>query len=101
MMTEVERKLQAAELVVAVLTDGNANVTYEVGLAHAFHCKVILISEERKDLNIPFDLRPWAYLPYNKNNLGRLGEDLAKWVDGALREQSPEVLNGPEKERRR
>jgi hypothetical protein len=48
------------------LTDKNANVFYELGLAHAIGKPVILISEKIDD--VPFDLRNYRVITYDKNN---------------------------------
>jgi hypothetical protein len=52
-----------ADLVVADLTDGNPNVYYELGLAHALRKRVILLTQEAAAL--PFDLRAYRVVEYD------------------------------------
>jgi hypothetical protein len=56
-----------SDLVVADLTKGNPNVFYELGLAHAIGCDVILLTQERR---IPFDVAPEATIFYKSDKRG-------------------------------
>lgn len=47
--------LNRAKVLVAELTGRNPNVLYELGLAHALHKPVVLISSNETD--VPFDVR--------------------------------------------
>ena len=47
--------IQAAEVLLADMTEANANVFYELGLAHAKGKPVVLLA--RKEDDVPFDLR--------------------------------------------
>ena len=47
--------LNQARVLVAELTGRNPNVLYELGLAHALHKPVVLISSNEAD--VPFDVR--------------------------------------------
>jgi hypothetical protein len=51
---QVWRGINAAEVLVAELTTRNANVFYELGLAHALNKPVVLVSSNESD--VPFDL---------------------------------------------
>lgn len=64
-------------IVIADLTSWNANVLYEVGLAHASNKPCILISQQEKDkLEIPFDVRHLKTIIYKQDELKSLGDDL-------------------------
>ncbi len=63
---DIWKKTQEAKVIIAELTDKNANVFYELGLAHAIGKPVILISEKIDD--VPFDLRNYRVITYDKNN---------------------------------
>jgi hypothetical protein len=63
-MADVWQMIQSAKVLVAELTEKNANVFYELGLAHALGKPVILISETIDD--VPFDLQPLRVILYNK-----------------------------------
>ena len=54
-MADVWRMIQDAKVLVAELTEKNANVFYELGLAHAVGKPVVLIAETLAD--VPFDLQ--------------------------------------------
>lgn len=73
--TIIEHILKA-EFIIADLTTRNANVFYEVGLAHAFRDaeNVILIARSMDD--IPFDIRHLPIIIYDKNNKYLLEESL-------------------------
>src|SRR6478672_1650469 len=62
-MDDVWRAINEASLLVADLTSQNANVFYELGLAHALGKPVILIAETMDD--VPFDLRSLRILTYD------------------------------------
>lgn len=52
-----------SDLIVADLTGANPNVYYELGIAHAFNKKVILLTQEIDEL--PFDLRSYRVVGYS------------------------------------
>src|SRR4051794_25970671 len=64
-MDDIWSGIQSAKLLVAELTERNANVFYELGLAHAISKPVILISQSMED--VPFDLRAIRVLIYDKD----------------------------------
>jgi hypothetical protein len=64
-MADVWSLIRHAKLLIAELTTLNANVFYELGLAHAIGKPVILVSETIND--VPFDLRQLRVLNYDKN----------------------------------
>ena len=73
-----------SRLVICDLTDRNANVLYETGLAHARNNDVIMITQNMDD--IPFDLsliRVIKYLP-NQEGLLKLTEDLNQTMRATL-----------------
>jgi hypothetical protein len=47
---DIKKLLTTADLIIADLTDGNPNVYYEAGFAHALGKKVILIAQDGTDL---------------------------------------------------
>lgn len=65
-MGDIWQMIQDAKVLVAELTEKNANVFYELGLAHALGKPVILVSETIDD--VPFDLQPLRVILYNKSN---------------------------------
>lgn len=59
----IMRNLKDSYVVIADLTDRNANVFYELGARHALKDRTILISQNRND--IPFDLLVYANHVYD------------------------------------
>lgn len=55
-----------AKVLVAELTSRNANVYYELGLAHALNKPVVLVSSNEDDM--PFDLKHIRVIYYDKND---------------------------------
>ena len=61
--------LVEADIVIADMTNGNANVFYELGIRHALHkCKTVLIIQE--GFEIPFDLKQHVSVFYSTNLQG-------------------------------
>lgn len=84
-MADVWQMIQHAKVLVAELTEKNANVFYELGLAHALGKPVILISETIDD--VPFDLQPLRVILYNKSDPAwgvRLKTNLISSLDETL-----------------
>ena len=65
-MGDIWKMIQDAKVVLAELTSKNANVFYELGLAHAIGKPVVLISETMQD--VPFDLQALRVITYDKND---------------------------------
>jgi len=61
---DIWREINKAEIIIADITIHNANVFYEIGIAHTLGKRVILI---RKDdgQDAPFDIKLWRYYNYN------------------------------------
>lgn len=60
----VVRKIQAAQLIVADLSQSNANVYYELGIAHSLDKPTILLTQDELD-TLPFDLRNDRVIRYS------------------------------------
>lgn len=63
---QIWRGIGSATVLIAELTTRNPNVFYELGLAHALHKPVILVSSTDED--VPFDLRHLRYIKYDKED---------------------------------
>jgi hypothetical protein len=81
-MEDVLRELARAEIVIADLTGRNANVFYELGIAHATRPaeSVLLITQSPAD--VPFDVQPYRYIEYapDADGLRRLRAEVARVV---------------------
>ncbi len=58
--------VQSSTIILADLTGRNPNVFYELGLSHAIHKPVILVTSS--DDEIPFDLKAIRHIIYDKND---------------------------------
>ena len=67
-MEDIFSGIRSAVLLVAELTGRNANVFYEVGIAHALRKEVLLLSQSIDD--VPFDLRHRRVLLYEYSPRG-------------------------------
>jgi hypothetical protein len=74
---------QKAKIILADLTGKNANVFYELGLAHALAKPAILVVENMDD--VPFDLRALRVIEYDKNS-PNWGEVLKEKIEASIRE---------------
>lgn len=79
-MEDVVTAMWRADLVVADLTGQNANVFYEVGIAHAIDKPVLLLAQSLDD--VPFDLRHRRVLIYEYSPRGckRLADSLRSHI---------------------
>jgi hypothetical protein len=80
--------LNNSHVVLADLTDRNANVFYELGVRHATKDRTLLIAQKRED--IPFDLQAYAYHVY-----GWRTEDERKALGDRLRHLLQEIDSNP------
>ncbi len=82
-------ELAYSDLVLAVLTDNNANVFYELGVRHGLHRGTILILE--KGARPPFDVGHHGILFYHPDNLEHFKQELkARIMAGEkLQEHNP------------
>ncbi len=65
-MDKTRENIIKAKIIIAELTEHNANVYYELGLSHGYSKKVIMLTQDVK--NIPFDLRHKRLVIYNSDN---------------------------------
>ncbi len=90
-MHDVARSIEKARVVIAVMTGGNRNVNYELGLAHAWGKPSIMIASSMDD--IPFDYRHLRILLYDVNN-PNWGEKLKKDLKNTLKAIYDEKMIG-------
>lgn len=77
----IVQHLQSSNLVLAVLTDCNPNVWYELGLRHSLRKGTIMIIEE--DQEIPFDLSAYGVLHYSDKDPEKFTNELKDHIDQA------------------
>ncbi len=61
---DIWREINKAEIIIADITIHNANVFYEIGIAHTLGKQVILIRKEDGQ-DAPFDIKLWRYYEYD------------------------------------
>src|SRR6266540_2222774 len=78
-MSDILEAIGRAEIVLADLTGTNANVMYELGIAHTVKDpkKVIIITQDALE-DLPFDVRDLRVLPYDASDLEGLKRKLVQ-----------------------
>lgn len=83
MMDRIYRQIDIADIIIADLSDRNANVFYELGFAHAKDKLCILLTKDADD--IPFDLKHRRHVVYG-NSISYLKDELNKNIVWAKKE---------------
>jgi hypothetical protein len=87
-MKELLRELYEVDLVLAVLTDLNANVWYELGIRHALRKGTIMMIEEGQKL--PFAISQYGLVLYQDNIVGASAfEEKLKSFTGKIETNQP------------
>lgn len=81
-MSEVVKHIEQSDLIIADLTGTNANVYYELGLAHAMGKPVILLIQDLEEM--PFDIRPYRVISYS-THFAEVEKDRNELRDAAQR----------------
>jgi hypothetical protein len=74
-------QISKADAIVAVMTDRNPNVFYEVGYAHALGKRVCLLTSVADD--IPFDLKHYSHVVY-RDRIAELKSRLQSWLEWCI-----------------
>jgi hypothetical protein len=92
---EVETCISQADLIIAEMTDRNANVYYEVGYAHGIGKRLVLLAKDVSRL--PFDVRGLQHILY-RGRIRTLRERLGKYLDWLHRAYAAvEALREPQR----
>lgn len=89
---QIWEQIQKAKILLADLTGKNANVFYELGLAHAAHKPVVFTSGNLED--VPFDLRHLRAIIYDINDPfwgDKLKANLAAYLKNAKSEPGKSI----------
>jgi len=84
-LERVFNQINKADVVVADMTDRNANVFYEVGYAHALGKTVLLLTQNASD--IPFDLQHHPHTIY-AGQIDTLRKELIPKIEWAIKESA-------------
>jgi len=88
--------IKVSKILVAELTSRNANVFYELGLAHALMKPVVLISSNEED--VPFDIRHVRVIYYDTSDPfwgSKLIDKVAENIISALKDPKDAILFTP------
>ena len=91
-MKDIWELIWTARVVVAIVTDQNPNVNYELGMCHTLGVPTILVTERAED--VPFDYRHMRYVHYITKEAGweqKLADDLRNTIKTIL--SAPPVDN--------
>ena len=82
-LKDIVRGIAHADIIIAELTALNANVFYELGIAHALRKPTILLTQSVED--VPFDLRSYRVVVYSTrfNEIKKLSDVLMKMGEKA------------------
>lgn len=77
-LDDIWNGIMQADFVIADITGNNANVFYELGMAHAIGKPVIILAQD--DKTVPFDLKTRRILIYDVKNFKQLEDELRDCV---------------------
>jgi hypothetical protein len=92
---QIWQGINNARVLIAELTGRNANVLYELGLAHALHKPVVLICSKANEEDVPFDLRHVRVVYYDKDDPfwgQKLIEKIAEKILSVLQDPKDAIL---------
>lgn len=92
-ITQIVKEIGNSDFVVAEVSSRNANVYYEVGLAHCVRKPTMLIASKDAIANLPFDIRHNRVVVYDSENLASLRDALCAHLSYFVKHfgQSPSV----------
>jgi len=94
---QVWRGITEAKVLIAELTSRNPNVFYELGLAHALHKPVVLVSSNEED--VPFDLNHIRVIYYDMSDPfwgEKLIEKIAENILSAIKNPEEAIFKHPQ-----
>jgi hypothetical protein len=71
-MEDIWKAICSSRLVIADLTGFNANVLYELGIAHTVGKETIMIYQKKENIKFPFDLSQIRRIEYENSAAGGL-----------------------------
>lgn len=82
-MEDIWSSIARSRILIADVTGRNANVFYELGIAHTLGKDCVVITQNEKD--VPFDINSRRYIKYNPKKLASLRESLKKTIAKILK----------------
>lgn len=94
-INQIWNGINSARVLLAELTSRNANVLYELGLAHALHKPVVLVCSKANEQDVPFDLRHVRVIYYDKDDPfwgAKLIDKVAEKILSVMQDSTDAVL---------
>lgn len=93
LISSIVERLKTARIVLADITDRNANVFYELGVRHSLSKRTIIVSQNADD--IPSDLRGYWFLRYGTDPelVAKFKEDIRRLISEI--EEHPQKCDSP------
>jgi hypothetical protein len=82
-VTEIKRLIQSSTAVIVDLSEAKPNVLYEAGYAHALKKPTVHICSTPLS-ELPFDVRNWNTIPYNRGQTALLKEPLTRRLKAVM-----------------
>lgn len=79
--TDVRSRIERADFVVFDVSEGNPNVFFELGLAHALKKNFLLLVPKDYSPKLPFDIASFLYVSYETQNQGALKSSLSNYIE--------------------
>jgi hypothetical protein len=93
---KIRSMIQKADVIIADCTGKNPNVMYEIGLAHAFERKVVLLTRDAIE-SIPSDVRQFEFVKYDPSDHVAFLQKVDKALDNIFRQRYDEQFKKAEK----
>ena len=81
-ISQIWSSIESADLMVAIITEENGNVYYEIGLGHCQKKPVVLLTDDPNSLK--FDLRDHRAIIYDRNDPHGIRDELIRTFQAAL-----------------
>ncbi len=91
LFSNIIENIENSDLVIAVLTDFNSNVWYELGIRHTLRAGTIMLLQEGQ--KVPFDISDFGIIFY-KDSIG-LEQYMEKAIEGYLDKLDDSVCDSP------
>ncbi len=95
--SQMLQRIFEAPVIIADITELNANVFYELGIAHSIGCKTVIICSSDFIQKVPFDIAPYRVFVYQESDSSNQYENiqtLALEIENVLKNQ-PEGIPNP------
>lgn len=91
LFTNIVHRIESSDLVVAVLTDFNANVWYELGIRHTLRNSTVMLLQQGQ--KAPFDISDFGIVFYEDSI--NLEQELKIKIADYLNKQNPQLSDSP------